>query len=235
MREQLRPNGQRAKAAMNLIWIVMAIDVVILVASAADLFLFVEHAHGQEISQTAIDICDMSLTASYGLFAIAYIISIITFIRWFRRAYYNLYTITGVTDYGDGWAAGSWFVPIANLFMPYNIMKELYVKTDRYLSVEDNADYSENRLRTDYIGWWWALWIISGIGGNISIKVIYNLESWDSIIFGKMISLGCLLLSIVLAFVTIIVIRDYADVESQLLEMEQNKKSDILEEEPISI
>lgn len=222
----LRPNEQRAKAAISLIWIVMVINVIMLMPSVTEVFFLVQYMNGEEISQATIEITDILLAVGNWILTIVYIISIIMFIRWFRRAYYNLYTITGTTEYGDGWAAGAWFIPIGNLYIPYGIMKELYVKTDRYLFVEDNEDYSDNRLSTDYLGWWWALWIICGVGGNLAIKFVYDAESWDSILFSKMVYIGYLLLSIVLAFVTVIVIRDYAEAEKRLHAVAGETKND---------
>lgn len=152
--EPLKPNERRGKAAMTLIWIIMAICTVMVAASAIDVFLLIQYSHGLEISEFAINISDSTLNIGGYFFIAAYIISAITFILWFRRAYYNLHILIGSTEYGNGWAAGSWFIPIANLFIPYNIMKELYEKTDQYLFVDDNEDYTENRLTTKYIGRW---------------------------------------------------------------------------------
>ncbi|MFV0420478.1 MAG: DUF4328 domain-containing protein [Dysgonomonas sp.] len=227
MREQLRPNEQRAKAAIDLIWIVMSINIIILILSVAEVFFLMQDANGQEVSQTAVDICNTLLGIADWFIFIAFVLSAITFIRWFRRAYYNLHTIAGKTEYSAGWAAGSWFIPFVNLYIPYSIMKELYEKTDQYLAVHDNIGYSADRLRTDYVGWWWALCIICTIIGNITLKITFNTQLGDDVMFGKIVNIVYLLLFIVLSFVTVIVIRDYADVESQLFEIEGDTDSEV--------
>lgn len=227
MREQLRPNEQRARAAIDLIWIVMSINIIILILNVGEVFFLMQDANGQEVPQTAVEICGTLLGIADWLVFVASVVSIITFIRWFRRAYYNLHTITGKTEYSDGWAAGSWFIPFVNLYIPYNIMSELYVKTDQYLFAQNNIGYSTSRLRTDYIGWWWALFIICAIIGNIAFKITYNTQLGDEEIFSKIANIVYLLLFIVLSFVTVIVIRDYADIENQLLEIEGDIENEI--------
>lgn len=229
--EPLKPNERRGKAAMTLIWIIMAICTIMVAASAIDVFLLIQYSHGLEISEFAINISDSTLNIGGYFFIAAYIISAITFILWFRRAYYNLHILIGSTEYGNGWAAGSWFIPIANLFIPYNIMKELYEKTDQYLFVDDNEDYTENRLTTKYIGRWWALWIISNISFRIINKVMEMVQTLDAIIISRTIYTLSLLLFIILAFITIIVIKDYAEVEKRLYAIKQNPDNYFLKEE----
>ena len=53
--------------------------------------------------------------------------SIIAFLMWEHRVSKNLPTI-GMHGqrYSPGWAVGWWFIPIANLFMPYLVMAEIW-------------------------------------------------------------------------------------------------------------
>jgi len=227
----LRPNGQRGNIAMTLIWIILVIDIFIFVFSVINLYLWMQISNGEEISETLAIICETALNTLRYLFIASYIVSAVTFICWFRRAYYNLGTITGSTGYGEGWAAGAWFVPIANLFIPYNIMKELYEKTDEYLFFENNETYAENRLTTKYIGWWWGLWVTCGILGNAMSRLLDKAETIEAIIFSNVFYTCFALLSILLSFVTVIVIKDYTDVEKQLINTDIKLKE---EESPLS-
>lgn len=40
-------------------------------------------------------------------------------------------------SHDESWAAGSWFVPILNLFRPVSIMKEMYVRPKEFLTAEE--------------------------------------------------------------------------------------------------
>lgn len=97
------------------------------------------------------------------------IIAAIMFIPWFRRAYYNLHQ-TNMFDlkYAEGWAAGGWFVPIISLFYPFRIMRDIYAG---YCELSKDAQDHPGSDATDAIGWWWALWIISGVLSNIMARV----------------------------------------------------------------
>ncbi len=68
---------------------------------------------------------------------------------WFRRAYFNLHQKVSYLSHSEGWAAGSWFVPIVNLYRPYQIMKEIYVETKELFTkrgLSEKVGYSTNYL-----------------------------------------------------------------------------------------
>jgi Domain of unknown function (DUF4328) len=90
------------------------------------------------------------------------------FIPWFHRAYKNLRT-WHVTRFNSGWAIGGWFVPIANLVLPYLIAKEL-----ASLSGPKQATPSKA------LPLWWAMVIISVIGNRY--MVTYDPKTVDEFI-----------------------------------------------------
>lgn len=120
--------------------------------------------YGANISATIFAIYQY-LSIAISLFLLILVIaSVVMFIRWFRRAYYNLDVLTNECMYDSSWSAKGWFIPFMNLYVPYQIMKELYEKTDRYLmekylSQEMTEPYTD-RLNTGILKWWWALAII---------------------------------------------------------------------------
>ncbi len=54
-------------------------------------------------------------------------LTIICFLGWLHRAYRNL-EIFGKNNnrFSPGWAVGWWFIPVANIFRPFQIMDELW-------------------------------------------------------------------------------------------------------------
>ena len=131
--ENLKPNGQRAKNAITLIWIVLVLEIVLLISGYFQYDLLQTAANGSEISIETATANDTREQIIGIIFLIAYIISAVTFIQWFRRAYYNLHLKVNHLSRTEGWAAGSWFVPIVSLYRPYHIMKELYQETRELL------------------------------------------------------------------------------------------------------
>lgn len=105
-----------------------------------------------------------------------YIVCIVLFIMWFRRAYNNL-NLSGRenTKYAEGWASGAWFVPFLNLGRPYLIMLEIWEKTQR--ATENLISTKSGKI----IGWWWTLWIINNIGTNVINRLFKSGEIEDLI------------------------------------------------------
>ena len=75
-------------------------------------------AHGGEYTMEEADLNDLREMVIGILYVIAYIVSAVTFIQWFRRAYYNLHLLVPRLNREEGWAAGSWFVPSWTCFGP---------------------------------------------------------------------------------------------------------------------
>jgi len=124
--EKLRPNQERAKTAIILIYIVLGIELIDCVSDYFQLRLLQRFQSGITVSVSEATANDMRVTILALIYMVAYITSAVMFIRWFRRAYFNLHQVARVLTHSEGWAAGAWFVPIVNLFRPYQIMKELY-------------------------------------------------------------------------------------------------------------
>ncbi len=215
----LKPNKQRAENAMLLIWIMLALEIVALISSYLQYDLLQTVAGGGQISMEQADVNDIREQIIGIISSVAYVISVITFILWFRRAYYNLHQKVNYLSYSEGWAAGSWFVPILNLFRPFKIMEELYEETKAFL-IKKGVSINTN-ITTSIVGWWWALWIINGIVGNVIFRYSINAESVDELIIATVLSMIGNLLGIPLALITIKVIRDYAKVELLLNDVKE--------------
>lgn len=62
-------------------------------------------AHGGEYTMEEADLNDLREMVIGILYVIAYIVSAVTFIQWFRRAYYNLHLLVPRLNREEGWAA----------------------------------------------------------------------------------------------------------------------------------
>jgi hypothetical protein len=55
------------------------------------------------------------------------IITGITFLRWIYRSNNNLRALSGESmTFTPGWSVGWYFIPIANLWKPYQVMNEIW-------------------------------------------------------------------------------------------------------------
>lgn len=215
--ESLRPNGQRAKIAIMLIWIVLTVEIISLLSDYLQYDLLQTVANGGQITTESATGNDLRQKIIAMIYLTVYVISGITFIRWFRRAYYNLHLKDASLSFTEGWASGCWFVPIISLYRPNQIMKELYQETQSLLSKKDE-NYAEN-LTTHSIGWWWALWIISSFLGQFVFRYSLKAETIDELTTSTIASIIASIIGIPLAIITVKVIKDYSEIESLLYEL----------------
>lgn len=150
----------------------------------------------------------------------AIILTWILFMIWFYHSRANLQArISYPLSYKPGWAVANFFVPVVSLYRPYQTMKELYVDT-RDLLVK-NGLAEKTILSTHHLGWWWALWLITGLTANIILKACFQeFATIDQIISLTVTQIIDAALNILCALLTIIVVRNYSRVESMLGEIE---------------
>jgi len=223
--ENLRPNAQRAKNAIVLIWIVLALEIVSLISGYYKYDLLQTVANGGVVTTETATANDTREQIIGIVYLIASIISAITFIQWFRRAYFNLHLKVNHLSHSEGWAAGSWFVPIISLYRPFQIMKELYQETKKLLT--RNGLTLDKNFLTSPLSLWWTLWIGNNIIGQIFFR--YPSETVEDLIAGTVVAMiGCVT-GILLALITVKVIKEYANVEPLLNEIKNDEEKTIIQ------
>ncbi|MFM1916016.1 MAG: hypothetical protein RLZZ531_1685 [Bacteroidota bacterium] len=218
--KSLKPNGQRAKNAIIFIWIILVLDVLSLISGYFQYDLLKTVANGGFISPVQATLNDLREQIIAILYLLASIVSAITFIQWFRRAYFNLHLHIEYLLHPEGWAAGSWFVPIVSFYRPYQIMKELY---------EESIELLEKRgirvpdISMNYISVWWAFWILSSIFGQVILRITLKSNTVDDYIFTTICSMIQNIVNIPLALLAIQVIKNYAKLEPHLFELKEEE------------
>lgn len=118
---------------------------------------------------------DRSTFAAVGQL-VAYVTAIIGFLVWFRRAYRNTAGLgASGMRFRPGWAVGAWFVPFLNLWRPKQISNDIWRASDPGLPREATG-WQGNEVH-GLVHWWWALWIVAGLSGNVSTRVYLNAET----------------------------------------------------------
>ena len=213
--QDLKPNGQRAKYAIMLIWILLLLEIILLISNYLQYDFLQIVAIGGDFSMEYAELIDSRARAITNVYLIAWVVSAVTFIQWFRRAYFNLHLKVSHLSQTEGWAAGSWFVPIINLYRPYQIMKELYMETNELL-IKNKFSVSGG-LTTNVLGSWWTLWIISTFLGQIIIQS--KGESIEEMITSTGLIMILNVLKIPLALIAVKIVKDYSKVEPFLNEI----------------
>lgn len=220
--DELRPNGQRAKNAILLIWIIIAINIVAIISKFLQYNLLQTISNGGYVSPDEANANDNTERIIAVIYLIVYSTSGIVFIQWFRRAYYNLHLKVNYLSHGEGWAAGSWFTPFVNLYRPLEIMKELYNETKSYLT-EKGINVDKN-FTTGLLNLWWILWLFSNITGTMITRYFADATSLIELTNSTVMGIVDKVIEIIVALVAIKVIKDYSQIEPLLIKAEENEK-----------
>jgi hypothetical protein len=95
---------------------------------------------------------------------ILFVTTAIVFGRWIYVVARNV-RIFGAQNlrFTPGWAVGFYFVPVANLWKPYQAMKEVW-KASR------TPGGWEREKGSFILGFWWTFWVISCLVGQMSLR-----------------------------------------------------------------
>lgn len=229
----MKPNKLRSEYAIKSLYGVIIVSALFLATTIYTLSILMSPAGGFTLQSDA-DLYLVIVALSAFMYVAAYILCAVFFIMWFRRAYFNLHCLVPKSSlrYSEGWAAGAWFIPIFNLFGPYNIATDLFTKTESLL-VDANLT-TKKPARHSVKGWWWALWIISALLDQIGSKMQDSFDS-DIALAGVSITIIGLLMSIVNGLVAIKMIKTYSEMEELIKQLEtgnvafQLKDGDLLD------
>jgi len=206
----LRPNADRAKVAILLLYIMLALGITAAISSFMQWQLLNDFNNGVHVSDTSITANDTREMIVGLLYTVGYICTIVFFIRWFRRAYFNLHMRSKNLKYTEGWAAGAWFIPIYNWFAPYNIFKDLFNESNRILQAKGITPPAS--LPINLLNSYWVFWVVGNIIANVSFRMSRN-EDLDSLIHATLIDLVSTLLIIVSGVLLITIIKRYDKIE----------------------
>jgi hypothetical protein len=127
----------------------------------------------------------------------------VVFIRWMYGAYHNVSVVAPAERrYGQGWAIGSWFVPIMNLFRPKQMINDIWRAGGR-----DASDAQPGFL---LLGWW-LLWLFSSFIVNFAARSYINADTAEQVKTGTILYVISDAMSVVAAILAILVVRKGTD------------------------
>ena len=120
--------------------------------------------NGKRFNYGTVEDLDDFVEASAGWLLIVHLIAFILLVIWAWRATKNLESWGAPLKWSPGWAIGGWFVPIGNLWIPYQVVR------DAWSLVPDESPNSDNQNRNgawllSFISFWVSLFTTS-LGGE---------------------------------------------------------------------
>lgn len=162
-----RSAGTRAKVAVVVLGLIALLSLASLLHNATGFGLVADARAGTltDADATAFDTTTAALGGVYGVLVLA---AAIAFLAWLSRSVDNVEVLGGGTPMATPrWSIGWWFVPIANLFKPFQV-------------VEDLNQRMATRLRSGgdrLVLAWWLLWI----GGGIISAIVSRLPNQETL------------------------------------------------------
>lgn len=160
-----------------------------------------------DFTSTAVDVFSVFQALGTVTHLILIVLSIVVFIRWLRRAYYNLAAVGIDTGQAENQAAIAWFLPIISMYRPYQITREIWQTTQR-LGTGVITPHSLLRL-------WWVLFLLRGFWSLLG-RVVEGGSGVEQL-RTTLLFLACTTLyDAVAAYITAMVIRRMMGFEQQL-------------------
>jgi hypothetical protein len=132
------------------------------------------------------------------------------FVKWFKTAYYNLHQIDSSSlKFTPKWAIGCWFMPVYNLYHPYQIMKEVWEKTQLF-------NYGSEVEETPLLKIWWALIVINGVARVICLRLSFQADTLAEMLNASQLNVFCDIVSMLMLFVSFSVIHKVMEFEKGL-------------------
>jgi len=129
------------------------------------------------------------------------------FLIWIHRAHKNL-KVFGAAElkYSPGWAVGGFFVPMLNIFRPYQVIGEIWKASASGARRGDGTNWKLESI-PPYFGLWWGLWLLSAILDFFSAFMILGgglnnaqlVASRYRLVY-DVVSITCAVLAIVVVF-----------------------------------
>ncbi|HJQ25613.1 MAG TPA: DUF4328 domain-containing protein [Blastocatellia bacterium] len=139
----------------------------------------------------------------------------IVFLVWTYAAYKNLRALGANPDTSPGWAVGYFFIPIANLFRPFQVFQEMWRESDPETVAAGGGRpmhaFIEDSSKSLLIIVWWGLWLLSNIIPLIAVGYRGSAQLLNDFINASWISMVSDLVTILAAIACIMVIKKITD------------------------
>jgi hypothetical protein len=189
-------------------WLLIATALVYLIfglSKLAQWHVFAALHDRREPSEFAMTIVLESIVLRHGLLGMlmSLVISgtIVLFMIWTYRASSNIHALGGRgIRFTPGWAVAWYLVPIANLWMPYQVMSEIW-------RISRNPIGPRSETTGRLLPSWWFCWLALLIGGSIQLRWSIPMHGLEEVISAEPLSIAASVLAIMTAGLALTLIK----------------------------
>ena len=198
------------------LWACIAVTAIGMWSGWLEINLLQRVADGATVSEADAAASDSRQALVGGLYLLFFVVTGIAFLRWIYFANYNTGSFgTTRMHFTPGWAVGWYFVPIANLWKPYQALKEVFKA-----SHPDFLDDWQQAPHPDILPLWWTLWVISSFIGRAVVRLTLGAETIDELLAASWITFVADTVNLPLGFLAMNVVA-----RLQLLQSEKHRRS----------
>jgi hypothetical protein len=164
-----RPLRNLGLAVTGLLGLVILANLLALWADVIQLGLVTDIRDGQRVGLEELTESDDRVATAGILQAGAYVACIVAFLIWYGRAFRNLERLGARgLHWGKRAVFVYWFVPIVNLFLPKQVVNDIWRASDPSLPAV-TRNWEGLRVPA-LLHWWWGLWLISSFVSNVFFR-----------------------------------------------------------------
>jgi hypothetical protein len=189
---------------LTALFVILAVLAVIgAMSSLAEAALLDRALQGYEITEDEAMANDLRQGVIAWIRVAAFLLTVVLFCVWVNRASKNAHALGAPgMRFTPGWSVGYFFIPIVNLFRPYQAIAEIYRASDpgRDPAAWQNAPAA-------LIGIWWAVWLISNFASNIATRIMLTADTVEELHAAAIGASGTDLIEIPAAIFALVVVR----------------------------
>ena len=114
-------------------------------------------------------------------------------------------------SFTPGWTVGWFFIPFANLYKPYQAVRELWQASD----LEHREAWRAAPV-PGLLGLWWGAWIVAGVLGQIVFRLNQRAEDIDAYLTANYVGIATQLWDIPLTLLALLVVQRLHDRQERL-------------------
>src|SRR5262245_8513197 len=162
-RQPLRRTNGLATAVVALLGAQIALIAAEMIARFAQADHLRSFQAGGLVTQQQLDTADGWVSGTTALGGLVFLATVVVGCIWQHHTQAKAIALSGGgSPFTPGWAVGWWFIPIANLWKPFQTVRELW-KASHGGGWQTIATWA-------LLGWWWATWL----AGSLDVKLGSN-------------------------------------------------------------
>jgi hypothetical protein len=200
----------RARVVNGLLWAFIALQILALWPAFHEISRLRAVRAGEEVVEEITPAVIGAIAIGLA-FMVVYVLLIVFWMMWVHRTYRNLRPLgADGLSYSPGWAVGYWFIPILNLFRPYQVMRETWRASDPR---HGGGTQWMGVAAPSALGAWWAAHLLSNLANNVSLRVGMRSESADVLYGVAWLDVFLIVFDIAVALVEIWLVKTLTDMQ----------------------